>query len=266
MSSSEASLLRAVVEELDSDEPRWAYARYAETRGDPRAELIRAQMTVAAYQRTHDSPTKWAAHAKRASELIAKHRPLWQQPLETLVGDGAISDLRFHRGFIEHIAVPARRFSALAKQAYALAPIRHLTLIDVAEHPDVLASPELARIVSLAFTGSRVDDRAIQILAGSVHSRRLHWLDLLAHDITLSGVQALCASPHLRALQYVNLTGTKVEDPIEQYWLDGETITHTTDTELGKELEQKFGPQVWLHAPSRFGAAYPPLYEATVDP
>ncbi|HZJ66867.1 MAG TPA: hypothetical protein VFD36_25345, partial [Kofleriaceae bacterium] len=207
-----------------------------------------------------------------AKALLAQSGLRWREPLEPLEDAGVIARgspaqlaFDFRRGFVEHVEMTAAAFARDAARVFAIAPIRFVTLREVAAHPEALASPHLARIAGLAAIAQGIDDAAIEALAQSPHARRLRWLAIPGNRLTARGLDAICASPNLRDLLYCECSGNGFGDPVDRYSHEGEAIITTTRTELGRELERRFGTQPWLHAPWYFGAAYPPDLEDAAD-
>lgn len=261
-----ADFERAVLQDPDADEPRLAYAEWLAARGDPRADFIRAQLALAQAHRAHAGVSEWAGPHDLSKAHLEQHGALWRLPLEPFVIEGIVSKPRFYRGFIEHVAMDAADFAAHANRLFAVAPIRHLTLTGVAKAPMALASPALERMVSLTLAANYMGDNPVAILANSPHVHRLAWLDLSHNDIGMPGLEALAGSANLPSLVYVNFVGNKVADPSESFGSEGEAILTTDETDLGRQLERRFGPLRWLHAPSLFGDAWPPDPQAAVNP
>lgn len=263
--SKEEELLRPILHDPDADEPRIAYATWAKAAGDARGEFIEVQLEEARKHRAHTYVADWVPYARRARELLELYDALWLMPLHDMLDERLIATPTFYRGFVEDIEIDARAFSEHAPRIYAKAPIRHLTLRNVMEYPQALASPHLRQVGTLSMTSQHLDDAAIQVLAGSPYSRRLRWLDLAVNRITMKGLEAIAASSYLRGLKYVSLRGNDVDDPVDRWTSEGEAIIYTEPRELGRALEAKFGRLEWLHAPDYFSVAFPPLVQAAID-
>jgi len=250
--------MRAVLANPDGDEPRRAYMEWAAEHGDPRANFIRVQLALAEAHRRGASVEEWAALHKASTEHLEKRRALWCLPLEPLAVDGLIDKPGFRRGFVEDVTMDAAAFAREAPRAYAVAPIRYVSLLNIVDAPRALASPHLGRIRSLDLSARGVDDAAIEALAASPHARGLRWLDLSKNQIGRAGLDALAASPHLKGLRYVNFVGNREKDPAEEYSTEGPSVLYSHESELGRDLEARFGRLEWLHWPSAFGNASPP--------
>lgn len=269
--------MAAVLADPDGDAPRRAFGdwhkahRYPE--GDPdRGELVDVQLALAQAMRDQEFSATWVPLYRRAEALLAKAGDLWRVPLVPFEDAHIIERSNpgrfaydFRRGFVEHVVMSARAFAEHAGELYAVAPIRFATLTGVAEHPEALASPHLARIAGLVMILQEVDDAAIAAIAASPHARRLRWLSIASNRVTMRGIEAICASPHLRGLLFCDCKGNGFPNPVDEFSYEGEAIIETWKTDLGKSLEARFGIQPWLHAPWYFGVGFPPDFEAAAD-
>ena len=253
--ATEAELLRGILADPDADEPRRAYMEWAARRGDPRGDFIRVQLELAEARRRNAQVAEWGPLYRASQASLERHGALWRQPLEQLVIEDLIYQPSFRRGFIEDVTMDAAMFERAAPRVYALAPVRYVSLRAIVATPSALASPHLERIVSLDLSGRGVDDATIMALAGSPYARRLTWLDVSVNKIGTTGLEAIASSPYLRGLRFVNFVGNEAPDPTEEYGNEGEWIVSTSETELGRELEERHGYLAWLHWPSLFRQA-----------
>jgi hypothetical protein len=169
------------------------------------------------------------------------------------------------RGFIEYGVFDARVFALHAAELYQRAPILHVKLEGIADYPVALASPLLARLVSLDLTDQEIGDEHVRRLAESPHASRLRWLGIAINNVTQDGLEAVCASPYLRHVQYFDCRGNRFEDPTDTFGSEGEAIVFSMPTEAGAALEARHGRLEWLHAPDRFDIGFPPSHLA-VEP
>lgn len=158
----------------------------------------------------------------------------------------------------------ARTFAEHAPRVYAAAPIRDVELENVAVYPEALASPHLRQIAALSIVQQDLDDSALELLASSPHASRLRMLEVPINRIAMRGLEAICRSPYLRNLRWVSLHGNPIPDPVDEYDMEGDDIVDVRFTELGQQLERRFGLVPWLHAPSYFGGPAP-AFEAAAD-
>jgi hypothetical protein len=157
-------------------------------------------------------------------------------------------------------------FLARAGELYDIAPIRSLQFIDAGPHIEALAaSPHLARLVALDFNNrsdvAGLGDAGLRALVASPYLGKLAMLHLAFNDIGLEGVEALAGSRQLPRLRHVTLGNNPVDDPTEDFGIDGVSGEINNNSislpPLGRELEAKFGELPWLHGVSRF-RMFPP--------
>jgi uncharacterized protein (TIGR02996 family) len=209
---------------------RLEFAALAERRNDPRAKLIKLQLTG-----IEDDD-----HQK-AMDLIDSH-PEWTARLEEL---GA-RDIKFGAGFPDTITVDAAVLLARGAELFAAAPLRGLRVRAAKGRVgEIVRLPLLATIDVLDLDDQAVADDDVIALAASSHAARLRQLDLRYNPLTARGIEALAASPHLKRLEVVNLDGNPA-DPVDRLEYYDETNQHAVPTEAGKALEAKHGPLRWL--------------------
>ena len=121
----------------------------------------------------------------------------------------------------------------------ALAPLRHLDLVDAAPVAEALAAcPGLAQIRGLSFNlagtrfgKTRLGDAGAVALAASPHLRRLRYLDLRFSDLGEDALAAIATSPNLPRLEVGLLDGNRVADLCED---------KTPALDLGPYAPQRF--------------------------
>lgn len=239
----EHELYAAVVAEPNSAEPRRALAAYYDGRGDPRGALIRLQLEIAAKAATghRDGALLGKEHA-----LLKAHGRAWAAPLADL-----ISGYKFHRGLIGEVTLPLDRFLDAAPTLFAAAPIQHVNLTAPRTRwAELLRSPHLARLSSLALERLALDDSDAQVIAKAEALRGLRWLSLANNRIGKPGVEALAASPWLANLPVLDLSNNPC-DPIPRpaaHDLDGR-VTAIERPPLANELVARYGARPWLANP-----------------
>lgn len=241
----EDELLKAVLDNPDTDAPRLAYADWCEQQNDPptkaRAEFIRIQITMV-NQINAMSYEQWFDSSHREEELRRTYRDTWAGALVTLV-----DKYTFSRGFIELITLSGGGFLDRAPQLFALAPILHLKLTEVRSVADELfASPHLRNIRSLDLDRCGLDNAHLKMLAESPVLEHLRWLSVAENNLSLEGADALAASPLSKRLVYVNFYGNP-DDPGGKYAVDNEFIMDSWLPEEGQILESRHGFLPWLH-------------------
>jgi uncharacterized protein (TIGR02996 family) len=121
---SELDLLYAeVLQNLEADEPRVAYADTVDKTDPDRAELIRVQL-----QLTHSSRkgTDLATDYNRQRRLLDRHKEMWATSVTEVPG---LQFVGFFRGFVEYVEMTARDFLAYGERVYARAPILHRSFV-----------------------------------------------------------------------------------------------------------------------------------------
>jgi len=254
-------LLAAVIGDPHGDTPRIDYAdAYVEV-GDARGDFIRHQLVVTEVRRAGGSVAHWVPAFDAAGELFRSNRRAWLAEVDPFVDAGVVRDPVFLRGFVEAIELVGDLEPAIVDELYRVAPILHLTLHG---GPDAVrrlaACPALDRIVSLRVAGARLDDAAFAALVDSPYLSKLAYLDASANQLCDASLDAIAR--RLPKLGYLAWRGNACDDPTDvARIIDGEVI-ESTPTARGRALEDAFGPQVWLHSPSRWPHQFPPFYDA----
>lgn len=246
----------AVIADPHSDRPREECADAFDRDGEAaRARLIRLQLEAARRQRANGADWEPAREADNILR-VGDHRARWAGRLGELVG---LESCWFFRGFVEKIRVDARTFLDKADQFAALAPIRRLTLRNVASVIDELfSSAHLERIVSLTLADEDIGDQGVAVLASSSHLNKLAYLHLAGNGITRQGVVTLMQTKQLPSLRYIDLNGnpgydeclgpTFFEDQGQVVWYHDEL-----------PIEAQYGRKTWLHTVQDLGRSY--VYE-----
>jgi uncharacterized protein (TIGR02996 family) len=242
--SDEHELYAAIVAEPNDDALRRALAAHYDGRGDPRGELIRLQLEIA---------EKGAAGVYdgdlfgREHELLQAHGRTWAAPLADL-----IAGYKFHRGLIGQVTLPLDRFLEVAPALFAAAPIQHVNLTGPRTRwLELLRSPHLARLSSLALEKLDLDDSDARTIAGAEALRTLRYLSLSKNRIGRDGVEALAASPWLARLDVLDLSNNPC-NPVPRPSgrdLDGR-VTAVARPALANELVSRYGPRPWLANPA----------------
>jgi uncharacterized protein (TIGR02996 family) len=109
------ALVQAILHAPDDDAPRLVYADWLDEHGDAdRADFIRVQCRMA---RLPFYDPEYPALARRADELVVRHRRAWRIP-------DLAARQEFRRGFVETLALQPGAFFARAPDLYRQAPIR----------------------------------------------------------------------------------------------------------------------------------------------
>ncbi len=282
----EAELYRAVLADPASNEPRLAYAAGIEHKDPDRARFIRLQVADAErldkpapsvssaiysmdvsrapavrkdmqdfLDRAQRQSTEIAERVRAIDALLERNMKRWTSQLPA-----AVTEARFIRGFLDLVEIPAAAFLAFADELFAAAPIRHVSFTGAHGWMDRLAiSPALSRLVTVSFYKNRLDDDDVATLAASPHLGSLRWLMLARNQITMRGLETIASSP-LRDLDYIAVEFNPCEDPVDSpAWdpLVPSLMSDIASTQVGEDLERRFGPQHWLHSPDRHRWFFP---------
>ncbi len=242
--SNEHELYAAVLAEPNAAPPRRALAAHYDAKGDPRGELIRVQLELA------DKEARGVldgALIRRERALLKAHGAAWAAPLADL-----ITGHKFHRGLIGEVSLPLDRFLGVAPTLFAAAPIQHVNLTRPRTRwAELLRSPHLARLSSLALADLDLDDGDASAIARADALRALHYLSLAHNRIGRAGVEALAASPYLARLDVLDLSNNPC-DPVPRPGgrdLDGR-VTAIDRPALANELVSRYGERPWLANPA----------------
>lgn len=203
----ERALWETVLADPDDPAPRIGLALLWRRRGDPRAELVRIELALAAQDE---------ATGQRDPVLMRRRRALLDRVGHRAAGPVVelVDGYDFHRGFVGEVRLPVDRFLEVADRLLRTAPVQHLDL--TAPHTrlaELLRSPHVSRMVSLSLAGLGLDDEAAADLARAEQLRSLRWLSLAHNRIGRPGVDALAESPVLAGLSVLDLTGNPC-DPV----------------------------------------------------
>jgi uncharacterized protein (TIGR02996 family) len=240
----EHELYAAVVAEPNDDAARRALAAHYDGRGDPRGELIRVQLEWA---EKGAAGIRDGALFRRQRDLVRTHGRAWAAPLADL-----IAGYEFHRGLIGEVTLPLDRFLDVAPALFAAAPIQHVNLTRPRTRwLELLRSPHLARLSSLALEKLDLDDGDAKAIASAEALRTLRYLSLASNRIGPAGVEALAASPWLARLDVLDLSNNPC-DPVPRpaaHDVDGR-VTAVERPALANVLVSRYGPRPWLANPA----------------
>jgi uncharacterized protein (TIGR02996 family) len=223
------AFLRDIIEHPEEDAPRLVYADWLEeTGGAPgavRAEFIRAQIECAGLP--EDGPQAVALR-DRATQLLADHGSSWD-PLLRRHGE----DVRYVRGFAEHIALRASVFLSQGERLFAAAPLRELRLEKGRQKIDqIVQSPLLARLAALEMPYGQLGAAEAAVLAASPHLANLRLLELRSNGLGDEGVRALAGSAHLTGLTRLNLGHNAIYPPGAQALAGSPHLTNLAELDL----------------------------------
>ena len=213
--------------------------------GDPRAELLEIQLELRErYARGDWSSDRSNFLHGRVGAITRAHGRAWAGEVADLV-----SSFTFHRGLVARVDLPGERFLAVAARLFELAPIQHVRLLaPLGDLEAIASSPWLRHLVSIDLSGhgAAVGDRCAIALAQSPQVIALRWLALDHDDVGAAGVEALAASPYLREVEYLSLTGNPSDTTPSVYSDDGRYWSDRPV--LAGELEARHGQRPWMSA------------------
>ena len=224
--------------------------------GDPRAPLIRAQLTMWEEHRAGriGRPTYNAASAE-ATKLVNANARKWAGDVPRYVDAWA-----FQRGLVSDVTVSCDRLVDSFDELCRIAPLQHLRLrAPFKEFGRLVTHPRFAQIVSLEVEGQTdFGDRELFALARSVKSSGIRWLGLTRTSVGRLGLEALAASPHHTWLQVVSYDGPW--NPISRIW-DDSGVKSAEPRAEGRELQSLYGQRAWIDPPVAKLDIWPPHSE-----
>jgi uncharacterized protein (TIGR02996 family) len=198
-----ADFLRLIIADPDADGPRLVYADWLDDQGQhARAEFIRVQCAVAL---PADEP-RAAALRVRAEILLEQHRVAWGEPLA-----GLATRWEWVRGFPEVVRLEAKVFLSRGEELFAVAPVRHVELLDVASHlPGLCRCELLERLAALTVAGCPAGNVVAKTLARSPFVGRLTGLHLPRNGLTDVAALAVAAAPQFERLMTLDLSENEI--------------------------------------------------------
>lgn len=182
----EAALLRAILDDPESDSARLTYADLLNQSRRPddhhRGEFIRLQINLA---RVTSNDSRWPAMVGRERELLDQHRAAWERPLRKLFAPAAVSPVQwiksrlfglggswgFRRGFVEHVLAPAPRFLQEDAALFGASPLRRVALTRASSHVrSLLADPRLENLASLHLIADMELDDELTVIGSAARA------------------------------------------------------------------------------------------------
>jgi uncharacterized protein (TIGR02996 family) len=204
------ALLQAILAEPEDDGPRLIYADWLEENGQPeRAEFIRVQFNLALTAEGDPRREAWLAREKK---LWTAHRTKWLHPLPPHLRK---RDIRFHKGFLEELAVNVSAWIKHCNKLFGHHPIYRLRLTGpVGRHSagDLAVQPHLKHIRVLELAGCRFTEpsKTIPILFGTPFLTSLRRIDLSGCEFTSRDTAFLAASPVLEHVRELDLAANEI--------------------------------------------------------
>lgn len=173
------AFIKGIAANIYDDAPRLAFADWLDEHGDhDRAEFIRVQVELEPMRDQYEIPRADELH-ERESHLLYKHWEDWRAGLPNYQADGWAAECDFHRGFVDTVRLPARRFVERGGEIRAKFPTaRRVVIFQLNGFGEQLAAcPHLAGLAELELACWYSDDD-IRALGASQHLSKLQVLEL----------------------------------------------------------------------------------------
>jgi uncharacterized protein (TIGR02996 family) len=203
-----AMLLRAIVEEPESDDLRLIYADWLQDHGDPaRAEFIRLQVRLATLD--EDDPARPDLE-DREEDLLAAHRERWLAGLPRDRCSVNANQPTFRRGFIDELEIDCVAFVSEGETLLRTTPVERVVLRRFSWLPPAILNiaalarcHALGRVRFLAWRYQPLDSGDLATLLASPYLRGLRGLELNGAGLGTAGAECVAAWPgatHLEEL------------------------------------------------------------------
>jgi uncharacterized protein (TIGR02996 family) len=198
-------LLAEILADPASDAARLVYADHLIELGDPRGELVQAQIK---FEKIEWNDPQRRAIDERIADLLAMHETAWTRDVRALGFDDHLQQVSLRRGFVEKVSIDAGNVARLVPQLRALTPLRevHVTAKDDRFLDDIgLVACELEGLVVRAHArglGAAIAGK----LARWPHRGKLKMLQLDGTE----AAQAIAHTPALASLRRLRVGGIGV--------------------------------------------------------
>jgi hypothetical protein len=251
MASRYDQLLDEITARPEDDDARLRLAEHVRSYDAAWAKLIELQIARARKRRTE---RRTIPPSQEELALLREHGAQWTHTLAKYA-----RRCEHYRGLVEEIAIDPHVFLEYGEWLAKNAPIRHVVFLrpdgpfPVAE---LAASPLLGRLDSIGLPRLGLTDHDVATFVASPHLKRLAYLDLSGNPIGLPAYEALAASAKTRGLLVVRRDETDPEhyDPGQQSRPSnrddqfGAAIWEwTPPSPEGQALEQRYGYLPWLY-------------------
>lgn len=207
----EQALIAAVLDHLDDDAPRLAYADWLRARGNSQGEFVRVWCVS---DQMDDSDPRHAALEERWSELLERDAERWLEPLAALGLRPEVCG-RFYpalwllpKGLVEEIEIDKPGIlPEQAERLFAAAPVLHKLQFtyDTVDVAGIAALPQMAQVTSLDLSSTELALKHLRALASSPHLKRLNELDFSRSQLGPQGGRVLAESALLAGLHTLKL-------------------------------------------------------------
>jgi uncharacterized protein (TIGR02996 family) len=196
--------LHMILDRPEDDSPRFRYADWLESTGNPLGEFIRLQCVLA--QDPICQPH--LLYERRAQTLLARFQAEWSEPLA-----GRVEWCSFRRGFVEEISLTDRQFIKYARDLFRLAPVLDIHLkIAGRQLCDLPELPDINHTVFLDLSSQCLGDERIEDLADAPLLAHTHGLNLGSSMLGDDGLESLFDSRHLGNLRELYLNDNPITD------------------------------------------------------
>jgi len=195
-------LLAEILADPASDAARLVYADHLIELGDPRGELVQAQIKFEKIE--WDDPARRVID-ERIADLLAMYETEWTRDVRALGFDDHLQQVSLRRGFVEKVTIDAKDAARIVPALRAITPLRelHVTAKDDANIDAVgVAAADLEALSFRSF--ARGADRAVA-------NRIPHWpykgkLQTL-HVVGPDAAKAIAITPALASLRRLRVSG-----------------------------------------------------------
>ncbi len=208
-----AEALSAVLEAVEDDVARLAYADLLVQRGDPRGSFIRAHCALSGADITH---SERLALRKTCDDLLKKHEASWFEN----AGLPKDTEVAWSRGFIDRVTLGGEHFAGdVGKQLFAIEPIRAATLKINSERVAKLVgkSTHFAKLKELSLRGAFGDD-SVEALFTYATTENLRVLNVGGSKMSSNGF--LYVTSELQTLERLSVTGCSLQGDFAQAFTD----------------------------------------------
>ncbi len=258
MAASPVELWQQLLAAPGDEQGKTRYVNALVEEGDRRAEVLLVGAEIKRLRSIHQSHL--------THDLVAHYEtllPVWRTSFDAAAEQWQAT-VDFVFGWPAELTLAASDFVRHAAAIVATLPVRHLNLSAVKDAPEVFALPQFSQIASLRAKEQPWANRTVQALADSPHPRALRWLDLSKTGLNDRQVEILAAAPNLRGLVQFNLDGNPCHNPTDAALgcgYDGITGCIVPESvslpAFGRELESRHGELAWLHVLNNYGGPCP---------
>ena len=167
----EQEFLKQIVQSPLDDEPRLVYADWLEERGDPRAEFIRVQCSLASDDLSEEEQERLKS---RERELLTTHQADWLKELPEHTNHH-----QFIRGMVGHVSMTMAAFIDRGWQVCRRIPLQSVSLShNTGQMREFIECPWLRQIKAIRFSGRRIASESFSTFAACKYLGNLRCLSI----------------------------------------------------------------------------------------